>query len=227
MTPKSRRAGAWRALSLGAGLAFAASVAVLAQPSNQAGGGGAAGGGSGAESGPPASETPPGVPVIQAPPETEPPPPANVVTSAPIENPKGPEASTNAAPAKQAAAKPPPAPPPPPKPVRSPAAIVQALDKVTAETMRFAVPVGKPIRYKNLVFVVKACESTGLGGASPNASAYMVVDNAPLAAEGVSPTPPKQVFKGWMFANSPGLNPLQSPTYDAWLIACMAAPPPA
>ena len=111
--------------------------------------------------------------------------------------------------------------------MRSPAAIVQALDKVTAETMRFAVPVGKPIRYKNLVFVVKACESTGLGGASPNASAYMVVDNAPLAAEGVSPPPPKQVFKGWMFANSPGLNPLQSPTYDAWLIACMAAPPAA
>jgi hypothetical protein len=111
--------------------------------------------------------------------------------------------------------------------VRSPAAIIQALDKVTAETMRFAAPVGKPVRYKNLVFVVKACESTGLGGASPNASAYVMVDNAPLPSEGVAPPPPKQVFKGWMFANSPGLNPLQSPIYDAWLIACMAAPPPA
>jgi hypothetical protein len=164
--------------------------------------------------------------VIQAPPEPETP-PANVVTSAPVANPKGSEPATNAAPAKQAEAKPPPPPPPPPKPVRSPAAIVQALDKVTAETMRFAVPVGQPIRYKNLVFVVKACESTGLGGASPNAQAYMVVDNAPRASPGVAPPPPKQVFKGWMFANSPGLNPLQSPIYDAWLIACMAAPPPA
>jgi hypothetical protein len=216
----------WRArslgvgLALGAGLALAAGVAVLAQPSNETGGGG-----SGGESGPPASETPPGVPVIQAPPETETP-PTNVVTSAPVANPKHEEAATNAAAAKEAEAKPPPPPPPAPKPVRSPAAIVQALDKVTAETMRFAVPVGKPIRYKNLVFMVKACESTGLGGASPNASAYMVVDNAPLPAEGVTPAP-KQVFKGWMFANSPGLNPLQSPTYDAWLIACMAAPPPA
>ncbi|HWF77794.1 MAG TPA: DUF2155 domain-containing protein [Caulobacteraceae bacterium] len=220
MTPRNWRGAGWRALSLGAGLALAAGLAVLAQPSNQTTGSGA---GSGSESGPPASETPPGVPVIQAPPETESP-SANVVTSAPIANPKREEAATNAA-AKEAEAKPPPAPPPPPKPVRSPAAIVQALDKVTAETMRFAVPVGKPIRYKNLVFVVKACESTGLGGPSPNASAYMVVDNAPLPTEGVSPAP-KQVFKGWMFANSPGLNPLQSPTYDAWLIACMAAPPP-
>ncbi len=123
--------------------------------------------------------------------------------------------------------KPPPPPlPPAPKPVRSPAAIMQALDKVTAETMRFAAPVGQPVRYKNLVFTVKACESTGLGGASPQASAYVVIDNAPLASEGVSPPPPKQVFKGWMFANSPGLNPLQSPIYDAWVIACMAAPPP-
>ena len=208
----------WRALGLGAALAVAAGVVGLAQPSsNQAGGG--------SEAGPPASETPPGVPVIQAPPETEPPPAANVTASAPVENPK--QNQGPAAPAKQAEVKPPPPPPPPPKPVRSPAAIMQALDKVTAETMRFAAPVGQPVRYKNLVFTVKACESTGLGGASPRASAYVVIDNAPLASEGVSPPPPKQVFKGWMFANSPGLNPLQSPIYDAWVIACMAAAPPA
>jgi hypothetical protein len=214
----------WRTLGLGAALALAAGLAVLAQPAgNQTGGAG--NGVSGPSSGPPSSETPAGVPVIQPPPET---PPANVVTSAPVSNPTEEEGATNAAPARHAEAKPPPPPPPgPPKPVRSPAAIVQALDKVTAETMRFAAPIGKPVRYKNLVFTVKACESTGLGGASPNASAYLVVDNAPLPSDGVSPTPPKQVFKGWMFANSPGLNPLQSPIYDAWLIACMAAPPPA
>jgi hypothetical protein len=209
----------WRAFGLGAALAVAAGVVGVVQPSsNQTGGG---------DAGPASSEAPPGVPVIQAPPDTEAPPPANVTASAPVANPKHDEASTNAAPAKQAEAKPPPPLPPAPKPVRSPAAIMQALDKVTAETMRFAAPVGQPVRYKNLVFTVKACESTGLGGASPRASAYVVIDNAPLPSEGVSPPPPKQVFKGWMFANSPGLNPLQSPVYDAWVIACMAAPPPA
>ncbi len=30
-----------------------------------------------------------------------------------------------------------------------------------------------------------------------------------------------------MFSNTPELNPLQHPVYDAWLIACIAAPPPA
>src|SRR6185503_14601169 len=107
--------------------------------------------GGGETSGPPASETPPGVPVIEPPPEpATPPAAANVTASHPVANPRG-EAggATNAAPAKQAEAKPPPPPPPAPKPVRSPAAVIQALDKVTAETMRFSAPVGQPIRYKN------------------------------------------------------------------------------
>jgi len=73
---------------------------------------------------------------------------------------------------------------------------------------------------------VKACESTGLGGPSPQYTAYVVIDSAPLASGGVAPPPPRQVFKGWMFANSPGLNPFKHPIYDAWLISCTAAAPP-
>jgi hypothetical protein len=171
-----------------------------------------------------AAAGPPGVPVIQAPPEVTP--PDNGVSDQ-----GGADNSDNnkRAPTNSIAAKPATPPPPEvgPKPVRSPAAVLQALDKVTAETMRFAAPVGQPVRYKNLVFVVKACESTGLGGASPQESAYVVIDVAPLASEGIAAPPPRQVFKGWMFANSPGLNPFQHPTYDAWLITCMAATPPA
>jgi hypothetical protein len=214
----------WSALALGAAIAIAAGVVVIAQPSaNQTG----ASSNGGETSGPPPSETPPGVPVIQPPPETDTPPAAaNVTASHPVANPHEAAGAANPAPAKQAEATPPP-PPPAPKPVRSPAAVIQALDKVTAETIRFSAPVGQPIRYKNLVFVVKACESTGLGGAAPQASAYVVIDNAPLPSEGVTPPPPKQVFKGWMFSTTPELNPLQHPIYDAWLIACMAAPPPA
>ena len=35
----------------------------------------------------------------------------------------------------------------------------------------------------------------------------------------------RQVFKGWMYASSPGLNPLEHPVYDAWLIACKQSTP--
>ena len=197
----------------GAVIAVAAGLAVVAQPTSN-----------NETSGSSDSSTagPPGVPVIQPPPEVTP--PDNGTSD--DDNDSGDnvkKAPTNGLALKPAA----PAPAAGPKPVRSPAAVLQALDKVTAETMRFAAPVGQPVRYKNLVFVVKACESTGLGGAAPQESAYVVIDIAPLPSEGIAPPPPRQVFKGWMFANSPGLNPFQHPTYDAWLITCMAATPPA
>jgi len=83
------------------------------------------------------------------------------------------------------------------------------------------------VRYKNLVFTVKACETTGLGDATPQSTAYVMVESQPLAVQGRPAAPPKEIFQGWMFANSPGLHPLQHPVYDAWLIACIAAVPPA
>jgi hypothetical protein len=118
-------------------------------------------------------------------------------------------------------------PPEPPKPLRSPAAILQALDKVTAETIRFEAPIGKRIRYKNLVFTVKACETTNLDDPQPQAAAYLIVESQPRPAPGREPPPAKQVYKGWMFASAPGLHPFEHPVYDAWLIACSASAPPA
>ena len=108
---------------------------------------------------------------------------------------------------------------------RSGAAIIQAIDKVTAETLRFEAPIGQPIRYKTLVFTVRACETSAADEASPESAVYMTIDSQPKSLTGRAPPPPRQVFRGWMFASSPGLNPLQHPVYDAWLIACRASGP--
>jgi hypothetical protein len=108
---------------------------------------------------------------------------------------------------------------------RSGAAIIQAIDKVTAETLRFEAPIGQPIRYKTLVFTVRACETSAPDEATPDSVAYMTIDSQPKSLTGRAPPPPKQVFRGWMFSSSPGLNPLQHPVYDAWLIACRASGP--
>ena len=116
-------------------------------------------------------------------------------------------------------------PPEPPKPVRSPVAILQALDKVTAETLRFAAPVGRRVRYKTLIFTVKACETVGPDDPQPRASAYMLIESQPPILPGRAAPEPKQVYKGWMFATAPGLHPFEHPVYDAWLIACGAAAP--
>ncbi|HPA39662.1 MAG TPA: DUF2155 domain-containing protein [Phenylobacterium sp.] len=104
-------------------------------------------------------------------------------------------------------------------------AILQALDKVTAETVRFEAAVGQPVRYKTLVFTVKACEQTAPDEPLEDSIAYLTIDSQPKPTPG-RPTPAtRQVFKGWMYASSPGLDPLEHPVYDAWLITCRAAAP--
>jgi len=108
---------------------------------------------------------------------------------------------------------------------RSSVAIIQALDKVTTETMRFEAPVGQPIRYKTLIFTVRACETSASDEVAPESTAYVMVDTQPKAVAGRVAPPGRQVYKGWMYANSPGMNPLQHPVYDAWLIACKTSAP--
>lgn len=122
------------------------------------------------------------------------------------------------------------APPKPTGPLPRPkfaVAILQALDKVTAETERFEVPVGTPVRYKTLIFIVKACETTASDEDQVDAAAHVEVISQPKAPDGGQAPPAREVFKGWMYANSPGVNLLQHPIYDAWLIACKTEIPSA
>ncbi len=111
----------------------------------------------------------------------------------------------------------------PSQPTRSPSAVLRVLDKVTAETMAFDAPVGRRVRFKSLVFEVKACETVGPKEARPQPSVYLIV-----TADAVGGGPirtPRQVFRGWMFANAPGVHALAHPVYDAWLVSCSAAAP--
>ena len=106
-------------------------------------------------------------------------------------------------------------------------AVLQALDKVTAETVRFEAPINQPVRYKTLIFTVHACETTAPDETASDAIAHVEIDNQPQAPVGAAQPPARQVFRGWMYASSPGLNLFQHPIYDAWLIACKTATPSA
>jgi hypothetical protein len=106
-------------------------------------------------------------------------------------------------------------------------AIMQAMDKASAETMRFEVPINKPIRYKSLIFTVRACETNAPDETVPDAFAHVEIDSEPVAQQDAVHPVARQVFRGWMFANAPGLHLFQNPAYDAWLIACKTASPPA
>jgi len=172
---------------------------------------------------PPPLETPPSAP--ETPPSTpEEAPPVIVPTPAPLAAP--PIQPSDVAPA------------PPPRAVvaekpseavakraRYDVAIIQALDKITAESIRFEAAVGRPVRYKNLIFTVKACEASADDEPIKDSIVYLTIDSQPKPAPGKPTPPPRQSFRGWMYASSPGLNPLQHPVYDAWLITCRAASP--
>ena len=180
--------------------------------------------------GPPPATAPAGAGPLPAAPLPPPPPPGSPAPTPAIAAPKvAPPAPVNIEavppPEVEAEAPKPKAPPPgPPLPVRAPAAVQRVLDKVTAETMAFEAPVGRRVRYKSLVFEVKACVTRGPTDPQPQPSVYVVITSDAGVATGAA-LAPRQLFKGWMFANAPGVNALRHPVYDAWLVACNAAAP--
>jgi len=104
-------------------------------------------------------------------------------------------------------------------------AVLQVLDKVTAETLRFEAAVGRPVRYKTLIFTVKACERSTPDERIDDSIAYVEVVSQPRAEPGRPVLPARDAFKGWMYASSPSLDPLEHPVYDAWLINCRSVAP--
>jgi hypothetical protein len=100
-------------------------------------------------------------------------------------------------------------------------AIIEAVDKVTAESVRFEAPLGKSIRYKGLIYTVKACETSADDEAMTDVMAYMRVRTNPVAATNTAPAvKSREIFRGWTFASTPSLNPIQHAVYDAWVVGC-------
>jgi len=116
-----------------------------------------------------------------------------------------------------------PAKPAPPKRTLYTAAVIQVLDKVTAENLRFEAPLHKFIRYKGLIFLVNTCQTDS--SEPPVTAAHLEIDSQPPAMAGHPQNAVKLVYRGWMFADAPGPHPFEHPIYDAWLIACKTASP--
>ena len=115
----------------------------------------------------------------------------------------------------------------PPQRPRSGVAVLQALDKVTADTLRFEAKVDEPVRYKDLVITVHACETSAKDETFPEAAAHLDVQYQPDILPGAKGPGARRIYQGWMFAQSPGLHPLQHPIYDLWVIACRTPSTPA
>jgi hypothetical protein len=113
-------------------------------------------------------------------------------------------------------------PPPPGRRQRRRVAIVEAVDKITAERMRFEVEVGgRPVRFqKTLIFTARACEVSAPDERVEDSIAYLEVSVQPRGV--LQSAEPRQIFRGWMFASAPAVSGLQHPIYDAWVVGCKA-----
>jgi hypothetical protein len=93
------------------------------------------------------------------------------------------------------------------------AAVLQGLDKVTARVSTFAVPVDGAVRFGSLDVAVRACHKRP-PEEPPESTAFLEIQEV-RAGERAVP-----LFSGWMFASSRGLNALEHPVYDIWVLDC-------
>lgn len=97
-----------------------------------------------------------------------------------------------------------------------PVAVLRALDKVTARTTTLDAPVGETVRFNTLAITARVCDKAP-PEEKPESQAYLEIE------ERKPGQPPKDVFRGWMFASSPGLSAMEHPVYDVWLLDCSSA----
>ena len=91
--------------------------------------------------------------------------------------------------------------------------VLQGLDKITARTSRFEVPVGSARTFGTLEITVHHCEKAPPEEPPENKAFLEIVDLRP-------DRDPVTVFTGWMFSSSPALNALEHPVYDVWVETC-------
>ncbi len=93
-------------------------------------------------------------------------------------------------------------------------AVLQGLDKVTAQVSRMQVEVGQASSFGTLDFVVRACRSTRPDETPENAVFIEIFDTPPGHAR-------HNVFSGWMFSSSPAVSALDHPVFDIWVLRCV------
>ena len=90
---------------------------------------------------------------------------------------------------------------------------LQLLDKVNARVSVLRAPVDQPTQFATLTLRVGACHARPPDEV-PDAAAWMEIRDSRRPADR------QVVFRGWMFANAPGVNMLEHPVYDVRVLEC-------
>jgi len=97
--------------------------------------------------------------------------------------------------------------------IQNPLAVFAGLDKITGRITTFEIPVDEVRRFGALNVYPRICNSRP-PTEEPKTTSFVQVDENLLSGG------TRRIFSGWMLAESPGLNAVEHPVYDVWLIGC-------
>lgn len=90
---------------------------------------------------------------------------------------------------------------------------IQAMDKITGRVSELNIPVNGLANFGTFSILVRKCVTKSPEETPENTAFIDVVDN-------YQSTNPVNIFKGWMFSSTPGINGIEHPIYDIWLLKC-------
>lgn len=105
----------------------------------------------------------------------------------------------------------------PPTYEERPSVMLRALNKVTARTQTYEIPVGQQFNFGALTIAVRTCRARPPLEPADAAAFLQIVEQ-----KKGEPMIPR--FSGWMFSSSPSLSALEHPVYDVWVIGCGEKP---
>lgn len=98
----------------------------------------------------------------------------------------------------------------PPETVAGTGALLRALDKISGETTDLTLAPGQETTFGWLALRLGDCR---MPADDPDSDAFAWLEMADTRSG-------TEVFRGWMIASSPGLNALDHPRYDIWVMRC-------
>ncbi len=94
------------------------------------------------------------------------------------------------------------------------AALMQAMDKVTGRVNKITVPVNSKISFGDFSLVLRSCKKRPAEETPENFAFVDVTDKS-------FGTDEYNIFRGWLVSSTPGINAIEHPIYDVWLLECI------
>lgn len=96
--------------------------------------------------------------------------------------------------------------------------VMRTIDKLSARTHTFEIPVDKTVKFGNSLFIkVRACKRASPLDRPESAAFMQIWERKPSEKDST------WVFSGWMFASNPSLSAMDHPVYDVWVMECKNA----